>query len=47
MNYFFANMMNTIMVFKFYATKNAEELKKVTKCDQRKSSITVYLGGMI
>jgi len=35
------------MVSEFYATKNAEELKKVTKCDQRKSSITVYLGGMI
>ena len=34
MNYFFANIMNTILVSKFYATKNAEELKKVTKSDQ-------------
>ena len=34
MIYFFANIMNTIMVSKFYATKNAEELKTVTKSDQ-------------
>ena len=40
MNYFFANIMNTILVSKFYAIKMTIDSKKVTKSDRICNKVT-------